>query len=262
MSNTAGLSALLLLALAGGFAFATIYQRTRYQILRAEGQQIFLYAALYAVVLVLVSRLSLWIGSGIIPNNAEKRIGEIWGDFLGPLNIPAFTTCLGAFVLGVLGAWLCNSLIDRDKTARKVIEEHGGQLTEFLYDSMLEARLLFVAFDNRKVYVGWPSLLPIVKPSRKGFEEHFGLLPVRSGYLSEKSLKPVFTTQYGPIYERIIELEESDSPDPNDPVAGLSVADFQIMVPIDKISVIRRFSLDVDEKLFKLSPRRASSSSE
>jgi len=164
MSNTAGLSALLLLALAGGFAFASIYKRTRYQALRAEGQQLFLHAALYAVVLVLLSRLLLWISVGIVPDKAEKRIGEIWGDFLGPLNIPAFTTCLGAFILGVLGAWLLNKLSDQERTARRVIEEHSGQLTEFLYDSMLEARLLFVAFDNRKVYVGWPTLLPVLKP--------------------------------------------------------------------------------------------------
>ena len=72
--------------------------------------------------------------------------------------------------------------------------------------------------------------------------------------MDAKTLKPVFTTEYGSIYERIIELEESDSPDPNDPVAGLSVADFEIMVPIDKITVMRPFSLDVDRKMFRMSP--------
>ena len=73
-----------------------------------------------------------------------------------------------------------------------------------------------------------------------GTAEHFGLLPVRSGYLDAATLHPSFTTEYGPVYERIIE----------NTLRGLDMADFEVLLPMDKVVVIRPFSLEVPQELF------------
>ena len=109
---------------------------------------------------------------------------------------------------------------------------------------MLEARLLFVALENRKVYVGWAAFLPMPETRRDGTNEHFGLLPVRSGYLDDKTLHPNFTSQYGRIYARIL------SPEPDPETEDLDTTDFVILLPLDKVMVVRPYSLDVEQEQF------------
>jgi hypothetical protein len=120
--------------LAGGFAFAAIYERTRYQVLRAEGQQLYFYAAVYAVALGFASRMVLWITSDVARVLPLKPVAEKWNPVSRAFGYPGGRTFIGAFVLGVCGALVLNLLTDRKKIARKVIEEHGGQLEQFLYD--------------------------------------------------------------------------------------------------------------------------------
>lgn len=248
-----GLPALLLLALAGGFAFVGIYWRTRYAVLRVEGQQLYFYAAVSAVVLVFLSRFLLLGASWIIPDPSEALVVQLWANLLGPLHMPAVTTFIGAFVLGVVGPWLLNRLTNQEKIAAEVIREHGDELTQLLYRSMVEASLLLVVLDNKKVYVGWPSMLPFPKARRDDAKEYLGLLPVKSGYLEEKTLAPHFTIQYSSIYQLIAERETSSSHSPSetDPIAGLDMMSFQILIPISRITLIRPFSF-LEPELFKI----------
>lgn len=242
MSSSGAVPILLLLALAGGFVFANGWKRTRYRISRAQGQEIYFYAVLYGLFLLFLSFLLFWIARGIIPDPWEERIGEEWARFLAPLEVPALPRFIGAFALGWLGAKVLNRISDDQITSKIVISEHGSQLEQFLYESILEAQLLFVAFDNRKVYVGWPTLQPKLKPRPDSNTEYFGLLPVRSGYLDETHLQPSFTTQYGPVYEKILD----------DTLTGVDMADFEILLPVDKVVVIRPYSLDLPQELFAM----------
>jgi hypothetical protein len=248
MPNVAGLSALLLLALAGGFIFAERWLPTRYRITRAEGQQVYLYAALYAVLLLLLSLVLFGAAAAIIPEKFECRINQLWSGILGPykLDVPALPPFVVAFTLGWLGAPLLNRISNFEKVSTNIINEHGSQLEQFLYDAVIDAQLLFVALDNKKVYVGWATLPPKLKTRLDAATEHFGFLPVRSGYLDQATLEPVYTTEYGPVYERILEGT----------LRGLDMADFEILLPMDKVVVIRPYSLDVPQELFSLDPRR------
>ena len=133
-----------------------------------------------------------------------------------------------------------------EKVSTNIINEHGSQLELFLYDAVIEAQLLFVALDNKKVYVGWATLPPKLKTRLDAATEHFGFLPVRSGYLDQVDLEPAYTTEYGPVYERILEGK----------LKGLDMADFEILLPMDKVVVIRPYSLDVPQELFSLDPKR------
>jgi hypothetical protein len=241
--SAAAISALLLLALAGGFLFAFICEYTRYPSLRGEGQQLYFFAAVFGVVLLFLSRLVLVLASWLIPSSWEVRIGKVWEGFVGPLNVEGLATFSVAFLLGPLAATVVNALTRRAKVSEIAIENYGVELEKFLYDAVVERRLIFLALENRKVYVGWPVRLPIPKPRRDAPKEHFEFLPARSGYLDEKTLEVKFTTQYGPVYERIA----------NGTIRGLRLADFQIVIPLDKVVLVRPYSLDVDRRLFEMS---------
>ena len=241
------LAALLLLALAGGFMFASRYLGTRYRISRAQGQEIIFYAAAYAIVLLAFSFVLLWLASALIPAPYEQRIGTIWKQLLGPVGndtaavLPPF---LGAFILGLIGGPLLNRVRDAGRIATEVIFEHGSQLERFLYTAMLDAQLLFVGLESRKVYVGWVTLQPKLKPQFHSDTEYFGFLPARSGYLDEKTLEPHFTAQYGPIYEKILDGV----------ITYVDMDDFDILLPMDRVVVIRPYSLDLPQEEFVMSP--------
>lgn len=137
---------------------------------------------------------------------------------------------------------LINRFSDSEKISAAVIEDFGGQLEKFLYDAMVSGQLIFVALGNRKVYVGWPMEVPKPKPRREEDKEHFRLLPVRSGYLDERVLEPRYTSRYALVYSRIASEEITEA----------AIVDFQIVIPLDEVTVVRAYSLDIDQRLFKM----------
>jgi hypothetical protein len=167
------------------------------------------------------------------------------GQVLGPIGntaAAALPPFLGEFVLGLVGAPLINRLLNVRRTSRRIITEHGSQLELFLYEAMLDAQLLFVGFENRKVYVGWVTLQPKLKRQFHSDTEYFGFLPVRSGYLDQKTLEPHYTAQYGLIYEKILDGV----------ITYVDMDDFDILLPMDKVVVIRPFSLDLPREEFAI----------
>lgn len=241
-ASAASISALLLLALAGGFLFAGLCEYTRYPSLRGEGQQLYFFAAVFAVLLIFVSRAIIAVGTFLIPAPIVNYLNNLWVSLGGPLHSEALFTFFVAFWLGPIAAWLINLFSDSEQIARKVITNYGGQMERFIYDAILERRLIFVTLSNGKVYVGWPTNVPHPKPRREDLKEHFKLLPARSGYLNEK-LEPIFTTEYQSVYSKILRgnLQE------------MEISDFQIVIPLDEVVVLRTYSLSMDQKLFELS---------
>lgn len=240
--SAAALSASLLLAVAGGFLFAFMCLRARYPSLRGEGQQLYLFAVAFAVPLLLVSRIVFWVADLLLPRKAQIAIIGVWEDIAGPLNTPALPTFILAFVLGPLAAMLWNSRTDKAGFSANVVEVEGSQLEKFLYDAMLTRRLLFVALENRKVYVGWAISAPIPRPLRWSIKEHLMFLPARSGYLDGAAMKPEYTTEYGTVYAQIIEGSRE--------VRGLKTSDFQIVILLEQLVVVRPWSLDLNPEMF------------
>ena len=229
--------------------FASRYLGTRYRISRAQGQEIIFYAAAYAILLLAFSFVLLWLASALIPAPYEQKIGTTWKQLLGPVGddtaavLPPF---LGAFILGLIGGPLLNWARIPGRVSREVIFEHGSQLEQFLYGAMLDAQLLFVGLESRKIYVGWVTLQPKLKPQFHSDTEYFGFLPARSGYLDEKTLEPHFTAQYGPIYEKILDGV----------ITYVDMDDFDILLPMDRVVVIRPYSLDLPQEEFVMPPRQ------
>lgn len=115
-------------------------------------------------------------------------------------------------------------------------------MEKFLYDAVVDGQLIFVALGNRKVYIGWPMEVPKPKPRREEAKEHFRMLPVVSGFLNEHTLEPEFTTPYAPVYNRVASGE----------ITAVAIDDFQIVIPLDEVTVVRAYSLEIDQRLFEV----------
>lgn len=221
--------------------FAARCKRTRFPSLRGEGQQIYFYAAVYAVVLVAISRFLIVVAEFLSPAAVERFMHNLWTVLAGSLGSSALPTFFTAFVLGYVGADIVNCFSDDDRISAKVIEVYGGQLDKFLYDAIFEAQLLFVVLGNGKVYVGWATDVPMPKPRREDIKEHFKFLPTMSGYLDDK-LQPQFTTQYGAVFDKVVD----------EGIANLDIYNFEIVIPLDEVMVLREYSLDVQQDWFKM----------
>ena len=135
MPNAATVSALLLLALAGGFVFAYWFHFTRYLVARAEGQELYLITAVAAACLVLLSRLFLSLAQyHIVPESDWSQIRQVWVAYAGSIGMPGLATFVGAFLLGPVLAPLANKVLGANlvlrgtSVSRFVIEKYATEL--------------------------------------------------------------------------------------------------------------------------------------
>ena len=150
-SNAASISALVLLALAGGFWFAVWCEYTRYASQRGGGQRLYFYAAVCAVLLLLLSRLLITIAnifdavlkwcSGF---SLLDLLAKAFEFFAGPLATEATPTFGLAFVLGPILARIVNRRTNYVARAQVVREHYGTQVEIFLDDCAVNRQLVYV----------------------------------------------------------------------------------------------------------------------
>jgi hypothetical protein len=241
MSAVGAVSAFLLLALAGGFLLAYLWERTRYLSLRSEGQQLYLLAAVFAIPLVVVARLIVWRASHL-PKRLVEPVESAWAAATGPLYSPALSSFLLAFLLGLVLPLLLNARADRDKLSGDIIERYGSQLEKFFYETMTHKLPASVSLHNRKVYVGWAWRVPPLDPRRVD-DYAVRLLPIRSGYRHEKTMELHFTTQYSEVYRRIRSRQ----------ITHAQLEDFLVVLPVKHIVSVNLYALGVNPELLKMS---------
>lgn len=238
MDSAASVSALLLLALVGGFLFTYRCHVFSYQAARVEGQRLLFVAAGWAVILLIASRLLLLAAPYIFAEYLVNSVARFWGALVEPVAGIALPTFFGALVLGPTLAWSVNQFYRPKAAGARAVQKYGGELEKLLYRAWRDELLVSVNLENRKVYVGWPIFTP--DPRRN--TEDLRLLPALSGYRSEADLRLNFTTQYFPAYRRI-----ADSPS-----LGLRAADFAIAIPLSNLVSVNLFSLKVPQSLFQI----------
>jgi hypothetical protein len=242
--NAGAASALVLLALASGFVFAYLWERTWYLSLRSEGQQLYLFAAVFAIPLITGSLVILWGASYLYPP-LEEWASPKWSSVVGPIYHPALSTFAVTFLLAIVIPLLVNPFYDRNKLTGKIIAKYGSQSEKFFYETMTHKLPISVALDNRKVYVGYAWDVPPLDPRR--VEDYaIKLLPVRSGYRDGETMELQFTTQYSLIYGQIRTGERRD----------LGLEDFLIVLPVKNIVSVNLFATRVNPTLFDIAPRR------
>lgn len=247
-ANAASISALILLALAGGFWFAVWCEYTRYASQRGGGQRLYFYAAVCAVLLLFASRLLITIANALdaifqwcLGFSFLALLATAFEYFAGPLATAATPTFGLAFVLGPILARIVNRRLDYVARAQAVREQYGTQVEIFLDSCAVNRQLVYVGLNSDKVYVGFVTEMPHPKPELDKTKEYFTLWPQRSGYLDEQ-LRPQFTTQYSSTYEQIL----------NGTITDVSLEDFEIIIPLDELVIVRTYSLDVDQAEFRM----------
>jgi hypothetical protein len=247
MPNAVTVSALLLLALAGGFLFAYNWRLTRYIALRLEGQQLLFMAVGFAVPLLILARLVLLGAPYVLSEYIISGVTTAWKTIVAPLNVPASSTALAtfftAFLLGpILGLFL-HVFFWPARTIDRIIDRYGSGLEKLLNASIYGPLLLAITLDNRKAYVGYPGLTPFPQPRRDEADNYFGLLPIVSGCRRVDTLKLYFTTDYTDVYDQVMAGS----------YPGLHVDDFEITIPVDRVVTIAPFSLEMGQSAFDIS---------
>src|SRR5215212_370088 len=245
MPSASAISVFLLLALAGGFVFAYLWERSRYISLRSEGQRLYFLAAVYAIPLVIASHVIVWLLSLVptdeLPRPLVKWVGKVWGGLTGPFHSDALSTFLLAFLLGATIPLLLNMFDNRQRLSGNIILKYGSQLEKFFYETITHQLPVSVSLDNRKVYVGYVWRLAPLDPHRVG-DYAVRLLPIRSGYRDEKTLELHFTTRYTEVYRRIGTGE----------LQGVKREDFLVVLPVKNIVSANLFALWIDRSLLRI----------
>jgi len=195
-------------------------------------------AAGWAAILLIWSRVFLLTVENVASESFVSWVSWAWGAFVGPVYGPALATFFGAFVWGPVLARLVNLFYRPKRAAARAIRKYGGELEKLVHRAWSDELLVSVTLDNQKVYVGWP----VFTPDPRRHTEDLRLLPAVSGYRDDKTLKLTFTTQYFPAYQLIA----------TNPASGLRASDFEIAVPLDNLTSINLFSLDIPQDLFEI----------
>lgn len=226
---------LVLLALAGGFVFE-----------RAPGQ-LYFYAAVCAILLILLARLVLVIGTGGLALIGltcwdalafVERVWEIGAEGLAASPAPTFFL---AFVLAPIAETIINRRANYVDVVANARERYATRLELFIDTMSVEAKLIYIALKNGKVYVGYVFDQPLPKPHSEEESKYLTLWPQKSGYMDDSQI-PQWTTDYSSIYEQIF-ADRSRSDD--------EALDFEIIIPMDEILVARAYNLDLQREEFE-----------
>ncbi len=179
---------LLLLPLLGGFLFFHIAHYFRFGAQRLDGYRLLFQTAIAGTCLAAIARLINIVFEFIFGINVVDRA---WA-FFAPLNVTFSGTTALSLLLGPIAAFVWNLFIDKEQAKEIEIRKHGNAFVQLLLRAQKEKQLVSITLESRKWYVGWITESPNLDPQ----ELYFRLLPYRSGYRDQDTLKTIYTTFY------------------------------------------------------------------
>jgi hypothetical protein len=256
---------LLLLPLLGGFWFVHFCYFFRFRAQRLDGYRLLLESAFFGLLLSVPARLLTYYWPRCFETGRSTRTtwGELWRD--APLSGTATVSLLLGLTVPFAINWLLatylqlpgpkepwrfysetkdpgKSVLEFLKPAKETalglaIESSGNSLHQLLHQSVLKHVPILITLASRKVYVGYVTESPNLKPDN----QHLSLLPVFSGYREKDSLKVVLELIY---------------PDPESQVeSGVDPEDLLLMtVPFSEVKGASFYHQD-QQNLFLPYPR-------
>lgn len=253
---------ILLLPLIGGYLFVTLWQRTRYYALRADGQRLLLNSACAGAFFLFIATLIVGYGE---QSQWGMEVNRVWHRTV-PFQYSGRAVL--AFLLGAFGWWPLNRIWAKDAEIQRVILEKGDALEVLLRRAVGERRWVALTVKSGKVYVGLVTTL-----FNPAFPlEHIKLVPLLSGYRREPDKYLVFTNFYLQIYDKLraeIEAElfqQAQHSNPQMSVEELSravrqqadrqmpTAEFELVIPRGEIQSANLFDLKIYEQHFQVDP--------
>lgn len=232
---------LLLFPLLGGFWFVHFCFFSRFRAQRLDGYRLLLESAFFGMPLSLLARLITygWPRYFEAGRSARTWWGHLWRD--APLSGTATVSLLLGLTVPFLINWLYAAYLQLGeepgeepwrfysatrepgkavneflKPARKrslalAIESSGNYLHQLLHKAALKNIPILITLASRRVYVGYLTESPNLKPEN----QYLALLPVLSGYRDKDSLQIVFDLVY-PDPRAFTEEEFGKDFDPED----------------------------------------------
>jgi hypothetical protein len=202
---------LLLFPLLGGFLFVHSCYFFRFRAQRLDGYRLLLESAFFGLLLSVPARLITYYWPRYFEAGRSVRTewGYLWRD--APLSGTATLSLLLGLVAPVLINWLhafylrvgqepwrfysaigdpgkaVNELLKpaRERALDLAIESSGNYLHQLLHSAVLKNIPILITLASRKVYVGYLTESPNLKPEN----QHLALLPVLSGYRDKDTLR-------------------------------------------------------------------------
>lgn len=238
---------ILLLPLLGGYVFISYWNVTRFDAKRYRGERLLFHSAIAGLVFLLIAFA--------FTNQIAARWPGAQAWWKGHIPFGYSGTSLLAFMLAAL-TWIpLNGLFDREKQAKKAVEDWGDFLEMLLNRAMNETKQVSITMKSSKVYVGFVT--SSFDPSYE--RKYMMLMPTLSGYRSDETKEMVIVNDYAKVYQRLID---------EDAATLFKVADeFQLVLPIAEIASANLFDPAVydlfytasspDENTFSVEPHYA-----
>jgi len=230
----------LAISAAAGFILVELTYRTKFEVRRANSQQLAFFTTVAALFLFIVSRAVLSGMSRELPAvHLEVRAG--WLAII-PTNAPPW---LGTATVSVLIAasfpWAINRWWwPRDRANRRAIENYGTEFERLMLSALDHQMPIAVTLKSRKVYVGRITGMPPILEVQKLTD--IRLLPYVSGYRDEKSFAYKFTTTYVDVCQRILDAAVQGDEWNGDPIfKRLRLQNFEIVIPLAEITTAHMF---------------------
>lgn len=252
----------LLLPLIGGYLFITLWQRTRYAVLRADGQRLLLNSACAGAFFLSLATLLVVYGE---QTDWGVEINRVWHRTV-PFQYSGRTFL--AFLLGTFGWWPLNRIWSKDAEIQRVILEKGDALEVLLRRAVGEKRWVALTVKSGKVYVGLVTM--IFNPAFP--LEHIKLVPMLSGYRREPDKHLIFTNFYLQIYDKLRAATEAELlrqlQRAHPQLSGAELqravaeqidrqmpsAEFELVIPRGEIQAANLFDLKIYEQHFQVDP--------
>ena len=216
-----GLVGQLLALILAGYVFTVTSNLGRYWFMRKQGYEL-LFVILFVGwwihnLMVLCSPGLQWLLEACGVNFSDAEVSE---------NMRDRTITNGGIVVASLLAVLLNLKFD-GRTAAKLVARASGDIIEcILQRAVEEVRMVELAMENGKCYVGFPLDSGITTSG----DSDVSVLPIMSGY-RDKDTKDLRITVH---YANVLSARK-----------GRSLEDFLVALPKDQVLSARLFDLDV-----------------
>jgi hypothetical protein len=184
----------------------------------------------------------------VVFKTEDSSVG-VWGN--GGIALILLTSFLLPHIVYIIGFIIRHE--DPKYRDKKVKEYHAeaiknDELMLLLSYSVSREMPIMFTLENGKVYVGWPNS----EPNPTHDLSFIRILPYLSGYRDPKTHREKFTTDY----QVVLDLVKNKNHD--DKLAHLSLDDFRIILPVNKIISAHLFDIKAYVEFVKEANKEAS----
>ena len=206
-----GLFPPLTLALITGYCFLSIWNCTRFRIIKVSGYRLIFYSAIIGLVFWAFGEVSIWLAKSLLAIGSVTELGRVlthFGSKIDP-NSPFLTPILG-LIYGLAGSSFLNNFSSKHKQEAVAAKRRSNSLYLMILEAIEKEQFIEFVMKDGKVYFGCPA-----KP-----------IGLESEYVN-----------LNPYIGRVQGFDGSRADD----YLELSIVNYQVSLKVEKIGAVRSF---------------------